>query len=43
MASEDTAELLLLARRVLTGLLTDQVGLLKDLKASGGSTARADH
>ena len=41
IASEDMAELLLLARKVLTGLLTDQVGLLKDLQASSGATARA--
>lgn len=34
MASEEMAELLLLARRVLTGMLTDQMGLLKDLQAS---------
>ena len=41
MASQDMAELLLLARKVLTGLLTDQLGLLKDLQASGRATARA--
>jgi len=41
MASQDMAELLLLARKVLTGLLTDQMGLLKDLQASGRATARA--
>jgi hypothetical protein len=41
MASEDMAELLLVARRVLTGLLTDQVGLLEDLKASSRSAAKA--
>jgi ArsR family transcriptional regulator len=41
MASEDMAELLLVARRVLTGLLTDQVGLLEDLKASSRSAAQA--
>ena len=28
------AELLLLARKVLTGLLTDQMDLLKDLQAN---------
>jgi DNA-binding transcriptional ArsR family regulator len=38
MASEDMAELLLLARKVLTGLLTDQMGLLKDLQASSQGT-----
>jgi len=36
------AELLLLARKVLTGLLTDQMGLLKDLQASSPETASAD-
>ena len=41
MASEDMAELLLLARKVLTGLLTDQMGLLKDLQASSPAVARA--
>jgi ArsR family transcriptional regulator len=41
MASEDMAELLLLARKVLTGLLTDQMDLLKDLKASSRAAARA--
>ena len=40
MASEDMAELLLLARKVLTGLLTDQTGLLKDLQASSRATTR---
>ena len=34
VASEDMAELLLLARKVLTGLLTDQMDLLKDLQAN---------
>ena len=33
MASEDMAELLLVARKVLAGLLTDQVDLLRDLQA----------
>ena len=42
MTSEDMAELLLVARKVLTGLLTDQMGLLKDLQASSRATARAD-
>jgi DNA-binding transcriptional ArsR family regulator len=40
MASPDLAELLAVARKVLTGLLNDQVGLLKDLKASSRSAAR---
>jgi ArsR family transcriptional regulator len=39
MASEDMADLLLLARKVLTGLLTGQMGLLKDLQA-GSAAAR---
>src|SRR5665811_1747840 len=43
MASPDMAELLLLARKVLTGLLTDQLGLLKDLQASARAAARAGH
>lgn len=42
MASDDMAELLLLARKVLTGMLTDQVGLLKDLQAGSQPTTRAD-
>jgi DNA-binding transcriptional ArsR family regulator len=42
MASEDMAELLLLARKVLTGMLTDQMGLLKDLQAGSQATTRAD-
>jgi DNA-binding transcriptional ArsR family regulator len=43
IASKDMAELLLLARKVLTGLLTDQMDLLKELQAGSQSTARADH
>lgn len=43
IASQDMAELLQLARKVLTGLLTEQLGLLKDLQASGGAVIRADH
>ena len=43
IASEDMAEFLLLARKVLTGLLTDQMGLLKDLQASARAAARAGH
>jgi len=39
MTSQDMAELLQVARKVLTGLLTDQVGLLKDLQASSRATA----
>jgi len=39
MTSQDMAELLQVARKVLTGLLTDQVGLLKDLHASSRATA----
>src|SRR5665647_1536360 len=39
IASKDMAELLALARKVLTGLLTDQMGLLKDLQASANSSA----
>jgi len=38
LRSTDLAELLQLARKVLTGVLTDQMGLLKDLQADGGST-----
>ena len=41
MTSKDMAELLHVARAVLTGLLTDQVGLLKDLQASSRASARA--
>ena len=41
IASVDMAELLLIARKVLTGLLTDQMGLLKDLQAGGQAPARA--
>jgi SNF2 family DNA or RNA helicase len=37
------AELLQLARKVLTGLLTDQMGLLKTLQASARAAARAGH
>jgi len=33
IASQDVADLLLLARKVLTGLLTNQMDLLKDLQA----------
>jgi DNA-binding transcriptional ArsR family regulator len=41
IASDDMAELLLLARKVLTGQLTDQMGLLKDLQAGSQATPRA--
>ena len=34
IASQDIAELLTVARKVLSGLLSDQVGVLKDLQAS---------
>jgi DNA-binding transcriptional ArsR family regulator len=42
IASKDMAELLELARKVLTGLLTDQMDLLKDLQASSQDTVGAD-
>jgi ArsR family transcriptional regulator len=41
IASPDMAELLNVARRVLTGVLNDQVNMLKDLKASSRGTRRA--
>jgi len=41
MTSADMSELLLVARKVLTGLLTDQVGLLKDLQAGSAAEAHA--
>jgi DNA-binding transcriptional ArsR family regulator len=34
MASPDTAELLAVARKVLTGLLNEQISVLKDLTAN---------
>lgn len=40
IASPDMAELMTVARKVLTGMLNEQVGLLKDLKASTRATAR---
>ncbi len=40
MASPDTAELMAVARKVLTGLLNDQMGLLKDLRANARTAAR---
>jgi ArsR family transcriptional regulator len=42
IASKDMSELLLLARKVLTGLLTDQMDLLKDLQASSQDKADAN-
>lgn len=41
IASQDMAELLLLTRKVLTELLTDQMSLLKDLQASNEDAAHA--
>jgi DNA-binding transcriptional ArsR family regulator len=41
MASPDMAELMAIARKVLTGLLTGQADLLKDLKAAAPADARA--
>ena len=41
LASPDMAELMAVARKVLTGLLNDQVGLLKDLRASSRTAARS--
>lgn len=41
MASPDMAELLAIARTVLTGLLNEQVSMLKDLKANAHAAARA--
>jgi ArsR family transcriptional regulator len=41
LASADMAELMAVARKVLTGLLADRVGLLKDLRASARTAARA--
>ena len=43
IASKDMSELLLLARKVLTGLLTDQMDLLKDLQASSDEKADSNH
>ena len=40
IASQDIAQLLTLARTVLTGLLNDQVGLLKDLQAGSRDAPR---
>lgn len=41
MASPEMAELPAVARTILAGLLTDQVGLLKDLRTSARTAARA--
>lgn len=40
MASTDIAELMAVARKVLAGMLNDQVDLLKDLKADTRAAAR---
>jgi DNA-binding transcriptional ArsR family regulator len=42
IASKDMAELLLIARKVLTGLLTDQMDLLNELQTSSVTTVRAE-
>ena len=42
MASKDMADLLTLARKVLTGLLTDQMDLLKDLQANSDDKVQAN-
>jgi DNA-binding transcriptional ArsR family regulator len=41
LASADIADLMTLARKVLTDLLTDQMVVLKDLKANVRAAARA--
>jgi ArsR family transcriptional regulator len=41
MASPDMAELMAVARKVLTGLLNDQVSMLEDPRATGGAAPRA--
>jgi len=43
IASKDMSELLLLARKVLTGLLTDQMVLLKDLQGDSQETEQTSH
>ncbi|QUQ64229.1 ArsR/SmtB family transcription factor [Kutzneria sp. CA-103260] len=40
LTSPHVAELLVVARRILTGVLSGQVELLEDLRAPAGSTAR---
>jgi DNA-binding transcriptional ArsR family regulator len=41
LASSDTADLLAVARKVLTVLLSDRLGLLEDLRAAERPAARA--
>src|SRR5438067_858237 len=41
MASPDMAELMAVARKVLTGVLADQASLLKDLRANTRAAQRA--
>jgi ArsR family transcriptional regulator len=41
MAPPDMAELMAVARKVLTGLLNDQVSMLEDPRATGGAAPRA--
>jgi DNA-binding transcriptional ArsR family regulator len=41
MASSDMAELMAVARKVLTGVLSDQMSVLKDLQASARAASRA--
>jgi len=43
IASKDMSELLLLARKILTELLTDQMDLLRDLQASSQESVSANH
>ncbi|MCW2495171.1 metalloregulator ArsR/SmtB family transcription factor [Jatrophihabitans sp.] len=43
VASPELADLMTLARQVLTGLLTDQVVLLKDLRANSRAVDRGSH
>jgi len=40
LATPDVADLLAVARKVLTEVLSDQASMLKDLKASSRSAAR---
>jgi len=42
LATDDISALLVLAHKILTGLLTDQMGLLRDLQASTEDTAAAN-
>jgi ArsR family transcriptional regulator len=41
LASPDMAELLAVARKVLTGMLNDQVSMLNDLEASARAAGTA--